>query len=96
MVTNSYFPEHLAQPSLRSPFLVIAMGKKLHSAISINNGVMHMLRLAGTITAIFFDENSDKFRPLDSKKSKIYFFHKNKVTGNLTPEDIVNFVNDFI
>ena len=55
-----------------------------------------MLGLAGTMTAIFFDESSDKFRPLDSKKSKIYFFPKNKGTNDLTPEDIINFVNDFI
>ena len=96
MVKNPYFPEHLAHSSLKNPFLVIAMGKKLHSAISINNGVMHMLGLAGTLTAIFFDENSDKFRPLDSKKSKIYSLPKNKVTEDLTPEDIINFVNDFI
>ena len=96
MVKNSYFPEHLAHSSLKNPFLVIAMGKKLHSAISINNGVMHMLGLAGTMTAIFFDENSDKFRPLDSKKSKIYFFPKNKGPEHLAPEDIINFVNNFI
>ena len=96
MVKNSYFPEHLAQSSLKNPLLVIAMGKKLHSAISINNGIMHMLGLAGTRTAIFFDENSDKFRPLDGNKSKIYNPSKDKGIKNLTPEDIINFVNDFI
>ena len=72
MVKNSYFPEHFVKSSLRNPFLVIAMGKKLHSAISINNGVMHMLGLAGTKTAVFFDENSDKFKPLNDNKSRIY------------------------
>ena len=55
-----------------------------------------MLGLAGTMTSIFFDENSDKFKPLDSKKSKIYFFPKNKGPEHLTPEDIINFVNNFI
>ena len=74
---------------------MIAMAKKLHSAISINNGVMHMLGLAGTKTVIFFDENSDKFRPLNGNKSKIYSSSKNKETKNLTPKDIINFVNDF-
>ena len=98
MVKNSYFPEHFAQPSLKNPFLVIAMGKKLHSAISINNGIMHMLGLAGTKTAIFFDGNSDKFRPLNGNKSKIYCSSKskNKKPKDLTSEDIINFVNDFI
>ena len=96
MVQNPYFPEHLVHSSLKNPFLVIAMAKKLHSAISINNGVMHMLGLAGTKTVIFFDENSDKFRPLNGNKSKIYCNSKNKKTKDLTPEDIINFVNDFI
>ena len=96
MVKNPYFPEHLVHISLKNPFLVIAMGKKLHSAISINNGIMHMLGLAGTKTAIFFDENSDKFRPLNSNKSKIYSSPKNKAIKDLAPEDIINFTNSFI
>ena len=96
MVKNSYFPEHLVQPPLKNPFLVIALGKKLHFAISINNGVMHMLGLAGTKTAIFFDENSDKFKPLDSTKSKIYNSSNNKGTKDLSPKDVINFVSDFI
>ncbi|RUA13637.1 MAG: hypothetical protein DSY28_02340, partial [Alphaproteobacteria bacterium] len=96
MVRNPYFPEHLAQSSLKNPLLVVAMGRKLHSAISINNGIMHMLGLAGTKTAIFFDENSDKFRPLNGNKSKIYSSSKNKETKDLTPKDIINFVNNFI
>ena len=96
LVKNPYFPEHLAISSLKNPFLVIAMGKKLHSAISIDNGIMHMLGLAGTKTAIFFDENSDKFKPLDSTKSKIYNCSNNKKTKDLTAEDVINFVSDFI
>ena len=98
MVKNSYFPEHFVKASLRNPFLVIAMGKKLHSAISINNGIMHMLGLAGTKTAVFFDENSDKFKPLNDNKSKIYCSSKsnNKKIIDLTSEDIINFVKDFI
>ena len=98
MVKNPYFPEHQVNDSLKNPFLVIAMGKKLHSAISINNGIMHMLGLAGTKTAIFFDENSDKFRPLNGIKSKIYCSSKsnNKKTKDLTSGDIINFIKDFI
>ena len=55
-----------------------------------------MLGLAGTKTAIFFDENSDKFRPLDNNKSKVYSSSKRKETKDLTPEDIINFTNVFI
>ena len=98
MVKNSYFPEHLVQSPLKNPFLVIAMGKKLHSAISINNGVLHMLGLAGTKTAAFFDENSNKFKPLNYNKSKIYCSSKsnNKKTKDLTSGDVINFIKDFI
>ncbi len=98
LVKNAYFPEHFAQSSLKNPLLVIAMARKLDSAISINNGIMHMLALAGTRTAIFFDENSDKFKPLDSNKSKIYCSSKNnnKKIKDLTSEDVINFVNNFI
>jgi len=98
MVKNSYFPEHFVKSSLRNPFLVIAMGKKLHSAISINNGIMHMFGLAGTRTAVFFDENSDKFKPLNDNKSKIYCSSKsnNKKTKDLTSEDVINLMKDFI
>ena len=98
MVKNPYFPEHLAQPSLKNPLLVIAMARKLHSAISINNGIMHMLGLAGTKTAIFFDKDSHKFRPLNGNKSKIYCSSEsnNKKINDLTSENIINFVNDFI
>ena len=96
MVKNPYFPELLVQSSLKNPFLIIAMSKKLHSAISINNGIMHMLGLAGTKTAIFFDENSDKFKPLDGNISKIYSSSKSKKIKDLTSEDIINFVNNII
>ena len=55
-----------------------------------------MLGLAGTKTAIFFDENSDKFRPLDGNKSKIYPSSKNKETSDITSKDIINFVSNII
>ena len=97
-VKNSYFPEHVAKSYLKNPFLVMAIGKKLQSAISINNGIMHMLALSGTKTAVFFDENSDKFSPLNTNKSKIYCYtkNKNKKISDLNSEDIINFVKDFI
>ena len=54
--------------------------------------------LAGTKTTIFFDENSDKFRPLNKNKIKIYCSSKanNKKTKELTSDDIINFIGDFI
>jgi len=97
-VKDAYFPEHLVEKSYRNPFLVIAIGKKLKSAISIDNGIMHMLGLAGTKTAIFFNKNSDKFKPMSKDNLKIYssFKNRNKNVEDLTLNDIVSYLKDFI
>ena len=97
-VKNAYFPEHLANHFLRNPLLTIAIGKKLNSAISIDNGVMHMLGLAGTKTAVFFNKNSEKFAPTNRSKLKIYssYKNKNKKVEDLNSRDIISFVKDFI
>ena len=59
---------------------------------------MHMLGLAGTKTAIFFNKNSEKFKPLNNEKVKIYCSSTNKTKKieNLTSEDIISFVKNFI
>ena len=75
-VKNAYFPEHLASQSLKNPLLTIAIGKKLNSAISIDNGVMHMMGLANIPMIVLFGPTKpEKFAPnqknitvLDSKK----------------------------
>ena len=38
----------------------------------------------------------NKFKPLDSTKSKIYNSSNNKETKDLSPKDVINFVRDFI
>ena len=97
-VKEAYFPELLVENSLRNPLLAIAIGKKLNSAISIDNGIMHMLGLAGTKTVIFFNKNSNKFKPMNDSKLKIYssFENNNKKVEELTSGDIINFIQDFI
>ena len=57
-----------------------------------------MLTLAGTKTAIFFNKSSDKFKPLNENKSRIYCSEKNKTKRieDLTSEEIIEFVKDFI
>jgi len=73
---NALFPEN--ESNLSSPALVTCLGKRLDFAISIDNGVMHMLSLAKIPMVILFGPtNSEKFAPeykdliiLDSKKIK--------------------------
>ncbi len=97
-VENAFFPEHLVEKNFKNPFLVMAIGKKLDSAISIDNGIMHMLGLAGTKTAAFYENNSAKFRPMNSKKLKVYSYlkGKNKKIDELNSMEIIDFLGDFI
>ena len=74
LIPDSLFPEH--ETSLSSAALVTCLGKRLDFAISIDNGVMHMLSLSKIPMVVMFGPtNSEKFAPnyndiilLDSKK----------------------------
>ena len=76
LIPESIFPEH--ETDLASPALVTCLGKRLDFAISIDNGVMHMLSLSKVpMLVLFGPTNSEKFAPkynnlliLDSKKIK--------------------------
>ena len=59
---------------------------------------MHMLGLSGTKTAIFFNKNSNKFKPLNNEKIKVYCSSTNKTKKieNLSSDDIIHFIKDFI
>ena len=61
-VPNSLFPEH--NSNLADPALVTALTSRLEKAISIDNGVMHMMSLAKVPMIILFGPtNSEKFAP---------------------------------
>ena len=68
------FPEH--DTNTTSPALVTCLGKRLDFALSIDNGIMHMLSLGEIpMIVLFGPTNSEKFAPenknifvLDSKK----------------------------
>ena len=76
LIPNAIFPEH--ESELSSPALVACLGKRLDFAVSIDNGIMHMLSLAKIpMVVLFGPTNSEKFAPnykdliiLDSKKIK--------------------------
>jgi ADP-heptose:LPS heptosyltransferase len=78
-VPSAIFPEINSQ--LSCPALVTALSKRLDQAVSIDNGVMHMMGLANIpMIVLFGPTNSEKFAPnnsyikiLDSKK--IYGTH---------------------
>ena len=74
MIPVALFPEH--ETNLSSPALVTCLAKRLDFAISIDNGIMHMLALAKIpMIVLFGPTDSEKFSPshkgsvvLDSKK----------------------------
>ena len=76
LIPDAIFPEH--KSDLACPALVVCLGKRLDFAISIDNGVMHMLSLGKIpMLVLFGPTNSEKFAPnynnlhvLDSKKLK--------------------------
>ena len=73
-VPGALFPE--LRSELSCPALVTALSSRLDQAVSIDNGVMHMMGLADIpMVVLFGPTNSDKFAPknnytkiLDSKK----------------------------
>ena len=76
LVPGSLFPEH--ETNISSPALVTCLGQRLDFAVSIDNGVMHMLSLGKIpMIVLFGPTRSKKFAPsyknliiLDSKKLK--------------------------
>ena len=61
-VDNALFPEHNSK--LSCPALVTALSARLDKAISIDNGIMHMMGLANIpMIVLFGPTNSEKFAP---------------------------------
>ena len=90
---ESLFPE--LQTKLSCPALVTALSSRLSKAISIDNGVMHMMSLAKIpMIVLFGPTNSDKFAPkYDSIKildSKILY--KSKNINLITLKDVLNLI----
>ena len=91
MIPVALFPEH--ETNLFSPALVTCLGKRLDFAISIDNGIMHMLSLSKVpMIVLFGPTDSEKFAPeyknsivLDSKK-----IYNTKNVSSITVDDVLN------
>ena len=95
-IPSALFPEH--ETSLDSPALVTCLGRRLDLAITIDNGIMHMLSLSKVpIIALFGPTNAEKFAPqykdskiLDSKK-----IYNSKNVSDITVEDVLQALKQF-
>ena len=90
MVPDALFPEH--ESNFNSPALVTCLAKRLNFAITIDNGIMHMLSLSKVpMISLFGPTDSEKFAPgykdsivLDSKK-----LYNTKDISTISVEDVL-------
>ena len=90
---NALFPEH--HSNISCPALVTALTSRLNLAISIDNGVMHMMGLANIpMIVLFGPTDSEKFAPkinsikvLDSK-----LMYKSKDINSITVHDVFKLI----
>jgi ADP-heptose:LPS heptosyltransferase len=90
---NVLFPEH--HSSMSCPALVTALSSRLDLAVSIDNGVMHMIGLANIpMIVLFGPTDSEKFAPkinsikiLDSKK-----IYKTKNINKISVYDVFKLI----
>ena len=92
-IKNSFFPEDLINQNLRKPMMVTALGSLTNFNISIDNGISHMLAYSKNKNYIFYNKNSEKFKPLE--KNSIIFDCENldKNINQLTFQEILEFID---
>ena len=96
-IPSALFPEH--ETSLDSPALVTCLGTRMDLAITIDNGIMHMLSLSKVpIISLFGPTNAEKFAPqykdtkvLDSKK-----IYNSKNVSDISVEDVLQAAKQFV
>ena len=92
-INDALFPE--LETNLSCPALITAMATRLEKAISIDNGIMHMIGLANIpMIVLFGPTNSKKFAPkIDNIKiidSKI--LNKSDDIETINEEDVLEFI----
>ena len=93
-IPEAIFPE--LNSKLSCPALVTALASRLEKAISIDNGVMHMISLAKIpMIVLFGPTNSKKFAPkygdvkiLDSKK-----IYNSRDINLIKVSDVIKFID---
>ena len=91
---DSIFPEHKSE--IACPALVTALASRLEGAVTIDNGVMHMIGLAKIPMIILFGPtNSKKFAPLgsDIKIIDSKEIYKSKDINKITLQDVLKRIN---
>ena len=96
-IPSALFPEH--ETSFDSPALVTCLGTRLDLAITIDNGIMHMLSLSKVpIISLFGPTNAEKFAPQykDSKVLDSKVIYNSRNVSDITVEDVLQAVKQFV
>ena len=92
-VPSAIFPE--LKSKLSCPALVTALASRLNIAVSIDNGVMHMMALANIPMIVLFGlTNSNKFAP-KNKYTKILdskLIHKTKNINSIEVDEVLSLI----
>ena len=92
-VPSAIFPE--LKSKLSCPALVTALASRLNIAVSIDNGVMHMMALANIpMIVLFGPTNSNKFAP-KNKYTKILdskLIHKTKNINSIEVDEVLSLI----
>ena len=92
-VPGALFPE--TNSNLSCPALVTALASRLDSAVSIDNGIMHMIALTNIpMIVLFGPTNSKKFAP-QNKNIKILdskIIYKTTNIDNITVDEVYNLI----
>ena len=92
-VPSAIFPEFKSK--LSCPALVTALASRLNIAVSIDNGVMHMMALANIpMIVLFGPTNSNKFAP-KNKYTKILdskIIHKTKNINSIEVDEVLSLI----
>ena len=97
IIPEALFPEH--ETNISSPALVSSLGKRLDFAVTIDNGIMHMLAISEVpLISLFGPTDSEKFAPLykdsiilDSKK-----IYNSDDISRISVEDVLNAAKQFL
>ena len=91
-VKNCYIPEEKSSNEFRRPMLVTALGSLTKFNLSINNGISHMLSFSQNKNFLFFNEQSEKWKPENGNTYIYDCKDKNTTIDKLSSEKIIEFL----
>ena len=91
-VKNCYIPEEKSSNEFRRPMLVTALGSLTKFNLSINNGISHMLSFSQNKNFLFFNEQSEKWKPENGNTYIYDCKDKNTTIDKLSSDKIIEFL----